>query len=120
MMIERPKPTLFIDVDDTLVTWLGEYDEPHPYGFGAERWRPNQSVIALAKAWRCLGWPVVVWSGGGADYAQMWARRLLDGVFTHTFAKFNALYMQGDVFIDDLPFEAWASRSIHPRELGPV
>ena len=32
---EAPMNTLYIDIDDTLVTWLSEEDGPHPYGVGA-------------------------------------------------------------------------------------
>lgn len=109
---------LYIDIDDTLVTWLAEdMDTPHPYGYGAEGWRANEDVRAFAYAW---DGDLVIWSGGGRDYAETWARRLLPDLKWTAFAKFNAIPGPDDVFIDDMPFEAWAHRSVHPMCLSPV
>ena len=50
--------TLYIDVDDTLVVWTAD----------GESWIANKAVIEFAKQWKG---DIVVWSGGGLDYAQM-------------------------------------------------
>ncbi|MBK9613925.1 hypothetical protein [Candidatus Amarobacter glycogenicus] len=54
--------TLYIDIDDTLVTWLSEEDAAS--------------------------------------------------------AKFNPGVEEGDLFIDDSPFDAWKHACIHPRDLS--
>jgi len=96
--------TLYIDVDDTLVIW----------GADGESWEINGSVIEFAKRWEGK---IVVWSGGGLDYADTWARRALPMVKWTASPKFNPPVKDGDVFIDDSPFEAWRHASIDPREL---
>lgn len=115
-MTEEQLARLFVDIDDTLVTWLGSGGgDVHPYGAGAEAWRVNEAVRAYVKTWPGK---VVVWSGGGADYAEMWARRLLPGLEWVAMSKHNPDPLPGDVFIDDSPFDAWAHRAIHPKDLG--
>ena len=72
---------LFIDCDDTLVLWLGEDGEgdggPNPYGGGKEKWEPNRALIAAIESSREEYEEVVVWTGGGSDYARVWRDRLL-------------------------------------------
>jgi len=106
--------TLYIDIDDTLVTWLSDEGGPHPYGHAAKDWRVNADVLAVAETW---DGPLVVWSGGGRDYAEMWARRLLPHLQWTAEAKFNAIPGPGDLFIDDMPFDAWRHASVHPADL---
>lgn len=119
--------TLYVDVDDTLVHWLGG-QEPHPYGFGAETWEWDEGVVDYIEGWiREQKGPVVIWSGGGADYAATWTYRLFGHLSSKGFlrALFDIGYAgkdgraadDGDVFIDDSPFAAWADRCIHPRDL---
>ena len=66
--------TLYVDIDDTLVTWLSDEGGPHPYGHAAKDWRVNAAVLKKAEEWPGK---LVIWSGGGLDYAVMWANRLL-------------------------------------------
>lgn len=96
--------TLYIDVDDTLVVWTSD----------GESWTANKAVIEFAKQWKG---DIVVWSGGGLDYAQMWARHLLQSVKWVASPKFNPVVKDGDVFIDDSPFKAWEHATIRPWEL---
>lgn len=63
------------DCDDTLVRWIGG-QEPHPFGYGAERWEFNLDVVAGMRRWLDAGRGVLVWSGGGMEYARMWVTRL--------------------------------------------
>ena len=63
---------LFVDCDDTLVLYDAK-GEVHPYGFVRdEPYRWNQSLKNFIFAFRekyedAL---IVIWSGGGAQYAQ--------------------------------------------------
>lgn len=114
----KARQELFVDVDDTLVTWLGG-TEPHPYGHGSESWEPNEAVRAYVRKWRSEHPEgiVIVWSGGGADYARTWAERLLPDDADFAMAKSNVTHTAERTFIDDSPFAVWASRNIHPRDL---
>lgn len=103
--------TLYIDIDDTLVTWLADEGGPHPYGHAAKAWKVNEAVKSLAESWPG---ELVIWSGGGKDYAEMWANRLVPHLKWTAHAKFNAIPGPGDVFVDDMPFDAWKHASIHP------
>lgn len=38
--------------------------------------KPNWPVIDLLRAFKGLGFEIVVWSGGGEEYATTWTRRL--------------------------------------------
>lgn len=61
--------TVAFDVDDTLVTYEYQRDEP------------NRPLINVLIWFHMQGHHVIVWSGGGKDYAEMWARRLMiDGM----------------------------------------
>jgi hydroxymethylpyrimidine pyrophosphatase-like HAD family hydrolase len=57
------------DVDGTLIT-LNEYPE---YG-GREQ--PRWEIVEMLKTLHRAGHEIVVWSGGGGDYAELWVRRL--------------------------------------------
>ena len=68
-------PTAFFDVDDTLLMWS------IPDGFEGdlvtvrcrdyiENLAPNEHNIKLLKKFATRGHAVVVWSGGGADWAE--------------------------------------------------
>lgn len=111
-----PQRRLFVDVDDTLLRWYGGR-APHPFGAGATGCEPNQDVIDAIGRWRHKNpdGMLIIWSGGGADYAKTWARRLLPHERWSAEAKHNPLVdPANDVFIDDAPFEAWAHAAIAP------
>ena len=71
-------PTVFVDCDDTLAMW----DLPEgmdlsddklvtiPCRGYEERCLPNEHNINLLKKFATRGHAVVVWSGGGADWAE--------------------------------------------------
>lgn len=109
---------VYVDCDDTLVTWLGSQGGPHPYGAFAEKWEPNRAVIAYVEEAHANGAEIVVWSGGGKDYAETWGQRLLGHIPHVAHAKFNAIAGPGDVFLDDMPFDSWKHAAVHPRELA--
>lgn len=64
------------DVDDTLIIpAIALTDEPHPY-IGMYGAVPNYDTIALYKWFQAQGNHMIVWSGGGIDYARTWAEKL--------------------------------------------
>lgn len=56
------------DVDDTLLA--------PPEATGFDRDVPNYPVIAVYKFFQQQGHRMIIWSGGGVDYARMWADKL--------------------------------------------
>lgn len=56
------------DVDDTLII--------PGIVFDTDRDAPNYEVIAIFKWFQAQGHDMVIWSGGGMDYAKMWADKL--------------------------------------------
>lgn len=105
---------LYVDIDDTLVTWLSDEGGPHPYGHNAKAWQVNEKVKIYAENWKG---DLIIWSGGGKNYAEAWANRLLPHLTWTAESKFNAVAGPDDVFIDDMPFDVWKHASIHPDSL---
>lgn len=56
------------DVDDTLII--------PPAATGLDRDVPNYETIAIYRFLQAQGHHMIVWSGGGPDYARMWADKL--------------------------------------------
>lgn len=64
------------DVDDTLIVpAVALKDEPHPF-IGVYGAVPNYEVIEIYKWFQLQGNYMIVWSGGGTDYARIWADKL--------------------------------------------
>lgn len=105
--------TLFVDIDDTLILW----HDPEPV---STRWDLNLAVVECMYAWEE---EIVIWSSGGAAYAETMARQalreypdLLERVSSFE-AKFMRLAAGLDVFLDDAPWTSFRHASIHPAEL---
>jgi hypothetical protein len=100
---------LFIDVDDTLVLYLDQIDGPHPLGlWNGLEFRVNTPLIEAVREWmvRNSNGQVIVWSGGGADYAKEAADRFVPGLATWCFNKGGQnlqLPAEGDTLVDDSP-----------------
>ena len=62
------KPFVAFDVDDTLIV------PSCATGFAYDT--PNIENIALFRTFEAMGCNMVIWSGGGEDYARMWAEKL--------------------------------------------
>lgn len=56
------------DVDDTLII--------PPEATGLDMDTPNYETIAIYRFFQSQGHTMIVWSGGGVDYAQRWADKL--------------------------------------------
>ena len=111
-------PRLFVDVDDTLVTWLGG-QEPHPYGHGAETWEVNDNVLYYMERWKSANptGVIIIWSGGGADYATTWGNRICPSLMSYSMGKMPILFSPNDTYIDDSPYQAWISKCLDPKKL---
>ena len=81
MSNEIEKMRIAFDIDDTLiipsVALVGEYYErTSPYDV------PNYENIALFRRFQEQGYEMILWSGGGVDYARMWGDKLGLAPFT--------------------------------------
>lgn len=59
------QPVVAFDVDGTLIEQIGEKEDT-----------PRYHVIQLFKLFESLGCEMIIWSGGGVDYADRWAQKL--------------------------------------------
>lgn len=92
-------PRLFVDVDDTLVKWT------EPEGDNPQH-TPNINLALVYAARNFLetypDFSLVVWSGGGADYAQYWGRNAFGSRPPHfAAAKAPGLVLPDDICVDD-------------------
>lgn len=115
---DHPIEHLFVDCDDTLVMWTwGEAVGVHRNALPV----PSKRVARFVKAW----WAakpdrrrVTVWSLGGAEWAAEVAARCLPGVrLADAQERYPKLPLPGEIFLDDDPFDTYASQAIHPKHL---
>ncbi len=94
---------ILVDIDDTLVLYRS--GGIHPYGFlYGYPFEPNKELIDRLKK---FDGEIIVWSGGGAEYANKVAKMLLprDMKFTAKAKGSNDIRNmgEGDVIVDDQP-----------------
>lgn len=96
------KITIAFDVDGTLITNIANHKVHRYIGkvYGADQ--PNENIVNLLKILsKFKNVKIVVWSGGGKDYAQMWGTRLMLHSFVWKYAgKLDGL--KPDIAIDDV------------------
>ncbi len=113
---------LFVDCDDTLVLYQDGLVSPHPFGFYMDTpFEVNQRLIkGILKFREDDPWAVIIiWSGGGKEYAEMWVRRLgLDHLAVGMCKDKMAydLIQLGDIVVDDDP---GVPRTHGPHEWPP-
>ncbi len=105
---------LFVDCDDTLVLWFNGDEQtegvllpgPNPYGAGADRWKPNVALMDALDAWRRANpeGELILWTGGGLDYAQLWQRRVYRQA-DDAISKDTRIPFSSDLCIDDMPIK---------------
>jgi hypothetical protein len=102
--MKKNTPRLFIDVDDTLIIYEND-NKQNPYGvYNGEKWSLNQPLFDAIVKFRET-FPdalIVVWSGGGQEYAQMWVNGLMRELDVVALDKsvFN-LVRWNDIVVDD-------------------
>lgn len=79
--------TIAFDVDDTLII---------PSAVTGNRDIPNYETIAVFRYFQQLGYDMVIWSGSGIDWAEMWREKL--GLEARVIAKGGE---QVDIAFDD-------------------
>ena len=104
--------TLFVDVDDTLVLFKRKdgtvLPGPHPYGSGPDvaSYAHNVALVQAILTWanQHRQERVVVWSGGGGEYAARWRDEIFTGVGPLVCLMKNTdLPAPGDICVDDMP-----------------
>jgi len=68
MMNNMKKLKIAFDVDDTLIIPAVVTGLPTD--------TPNYETIAIYRWFQAQGHTMIIWSGGGVDYARMWANKL--------------------------------------------
>ena len=98
---------LWIDIDDSLVLYQNHDNKKHPFGiYMGDPWEPNTRLINGIKnfAQNNPNSLIVIWSGGGKDYAQMWKDKLLPDIEATAMSK-NPLAFElvksDDIVVDD-------------------
>lgn len=91
----------YVDVDDTLVRFVGT------------KRIPIVNVVDHVRELKANGWELYCWSSGGRDYAMTTAEELgIAGCFVGFLPK-------PDTMIDDVPPQSWPFlRIIHPAQIG--
>jgi hypothetical protein len=113
---------LWVDVDDTLVIYDDDGKMTHPAGIHyGTAWKVNEPLLAGIRAFRMI-YPdamIVLWSGGGVDYARTWRDRLLADVDAHAFGKnpqIASLIKEDDIVVDDYVDFKCPARVYGPHE----
>jgi len=92
--------TVFVDVDDTLIIY--ETGGTHHWGdIYGEPYTPNQKLIDKLKTFKGN---IVIWSGGGRDYARRVAKKVLpDTLHYFVGSKLDGKFkpQPGDIIVDD-------------------
>ena len=94
------KRTVNFDVDDTLIMWECDPDDPTVLYIDGLKCRPHLKHIELLKNLKAIGWNIVIWSQGGADHAANVIKHL-------ELEKYVDVVMsKPEMIVDDLPWDA--------------
>lgn len=93
---------LFVDCDDTLVLW--QYIQREDGLYFATPWQANDNLIAAIKGYyrERQDLELIIWSGGGVEYADRWANRFFPSIPYTVVQKDMHLPQEGDICIDDM------------------
>jgi hypothetical protein len=94
--MSRPRPVIYVDIDDTLVR-----------SFGAKR-IPMVPMVERVAALKQAGAELYCWSSGGAAYAESSAREL--GIAD----CFSAFLPKPQLLLDDVSIASWKLKELHP------
>ena len=113
---------IFVDVDDTLVLYTA-IAKIHPYGIlHGEPYEPNRKLIEWLKRQNDR---IIIWSGGGKEYARQAAKELLipESIRCMLGSKFEdfSQIKAGDTVIDDqqeyfITMKEFGVRILSPHE----
>jgi len=123
--------SLFVDCDDTLALFCWKPEEPrcphgniHPYGSKHSPWDANTRLLEGIRAFRAANpeADIVIWSGGGREYAQTFIDTLLPDIKAISWDKIKpwiqAMVQEGDIVVDDQPIVSKGTH-FYPHEWPP-
>ena len=110
----KDKDTAHFDVDDTLIIWVTNMTEEQEKravqvvdSMGTTFHIPNTPMIDKLKAHHEKGDVVVVWSQGGADWAEAVVKALKLEKYVH------AILTKPTHYYDDLEVDVWMPKRIY-------
>lgn len=108
------KPTSYFDVDNTLVFAWSDIDDDlksklQQIYFGSEMFYVHYGNVQKLKELKSRGHNIVVWSAGGADWAEAVVYKLGIEGWVDVVAPKPAWYF------DDLPVEDWIGRRCYSK-----
>lgn len=96
---------LFVDCDNTLLLWDDSETQMNADQslWRGDKYKFNKPLIDAILTWREKNTrdSVIVWSGGGREYAERWANLTLPGEFELAISKNIQLPTDYDICIDD-------------------
>lgn len=109
------KRTVYFDVDDTLVMWGADINNPKALivdtDDGAIVVYPHTKHIQLLKDLKAIGWKIVIWSQGSSDHAERVIKKLQLEKYV------DIITSKPESYVDDLPFEQqYIKRQYKPFE----
>lgn len=117
-------PRLFVDCDDTLVLWEAEHLNQDRTLWVRDKYELNMALIGDINCFlqHHEDYQLVVWSGGGVDYASIWAARCHFSPRAVILPKDMRTPTDQDICVDDMYGELTPRdkrvRVIHPRDFG--
>lgn len=117
MFVLPDKNTIYFDCDDTLVMWDQWHREEEFLTFAEKRYQsvnvaPHKYHIEQLKKHKASGHIIVVWSQGGAE----WAETLVKTLELEEFV--DAVMCKPHWYYDDLPSSAFMGRNLWYNEKG--
>lgn len=115
MLVLKEKPTVYVDVDETLVSFEARYKSCAKIKVGPEGAKMNafinEYVVDKIKEFRARGHNVIIWSAGGAD----WAHTVVKSLKLEDYV--DAIMPKPSWFFDDQPSTTYMPESnrIHIR-----
>lgn len=105
----KDRPTVFIDVDDTLIMWKypEHWDDTikiSTYGDVSYEVAPHRGHIEVIKQFKARGHNVVIWSAGGSN----WAKAVVDALKLNRYV--NAIMPKPFWYYDDLEVDEWIGK----------
>lgn len=106
MLVIKATKIIYVDVDSTLLFSLREY--PHEVThevvkIGGRKFWVHDPHIEMIKDFKARGHSIVVWSAGGAEWAEMAVRALKLELYV------DLVISKPDWFIDDKPATGFMS-----------
>lgn len=94
---------LFVDCDDTLVVWHEEHQNQDKTLWIRDNWSLDEYLIGFLEGVLATeeDMTLIIWSGGGLDYATLWAERCKFSTPWIALSKDTTIPKDEDICIDD-------------------